>query len=272
MPEWRAHRPILKCDAHECPGGARVGAEGWAPVFSFESKKLMTTLGQGGMVTTDNSALAARLRRLRAYGGRDHWGTNQMMSKIQATVGVVQLSRLDEMNSARIGLAHRRTQALEGIDDLTLPPTLGGEQRLYYRHDLLVPDAWGDDGRHALMNALATTYGVGSIVSDPVTYLGHGLIREHTRDQHCPRAERLAARLLRPVLHPRMSPGDETAICDAIRRAAALLTLWRFRDRAALRASFDGFKEGLRGGQGERSPMSWGTVARLTSAGRPPIL
>ncbi|SFY37533.1 glycosyltransferase [Streptomyces atratus] len=51
-----------------------------------------------------------------------------------------------------------------------------------------------------------------------------------------------------------------------------LLTLWRFRDRAALRASLDGFREGLRGGQGERSPMSWGTVARLTFAGRPPIL
>ncbi|MER5974572.1 glycosyltransferase family 2 protein [Streptomyces sp. NPDC002055] len=50
-----------------------------------------------------------------------------------------------------------------------------------------------------------------------------------------------------------------------------LLTLWRFRDRSALRASLDGFREGLRGGYGERSPMSWRTVLRLTRAGRPPI-
>ncbi|MFF9076571.1 DegT/DnrJ/EryC1/StrS family aminotransferase [Streptomyces sp. NPDC014646] len=218
--------PVVIVDAARAcggrtPSGARVGAEGWATVFSFESKKLMTTFGQGGMVTTNNSALAARLRQLRAYGGRDHWGTNQMMSKIQAAVGVVQLSRLDEMNSARIGRAHRRTQALEGVNELTLPPTLGGGQHLYYRHNLLVPDAWADGGRHQLMNALATTYGVGSIVSDPVTYLGHGLIRDHTRGQHCPRAERLAARLLCPILHPCISPGDETAICDAIRRATA---------------------------------------------------
>jgi perosamine synthetase len=62
---------------------------------------------------------------------------------------------------------------------------------------------------------------VGSIVSDPVTYLGHDLIREHTRGQRCPRAERLAARLLCPVLHPRIAPEDEDAICDAIRRATA---------------------------------------------------
>lgn len=51
-----------------------------------------------------------------------------------------------------------------------------------------------------------------------------------------------------------------------------LLTLWRFRDRSALQASLNGFREGLRGGHGERSPMSWRTAARLTRAGRPPLL
>lgn len=50
-----------------------------------------------------------------------------------------------------------------------------------------------------------------------------------------------------------------------------VLTLWRFRNQAALKASFDGFREGLRGGCGKRSPISWGTVIRLVRAGRPPI-
>lgn len=52
----------------------------------------------------------------------------------------------------------------------------------------------------------------------------------------------------------------------------ALLTMWRFRDPAALRSSLAGLAEGLRGGHGTRKPMSWATVARLTKAGRPPIL
>ncbi|MEU3401408.1 glycosyltransferase family 2 protein [Streptomyces filamentosus] len=51
-----------------------------------------------------------------------------------------------------------------------------------------------------------------------------------------------------------------------------LLTLWRSRDRAALRAAAAGFREGLRGGHGRRAPMSWRTVTRLTRAGRPPIV
>ncbi|MEU1311025.1 glycosyltransferase [Streptomyces cinnamoneus] len=50
-----------------------------------------------------------------------------------------------------------------------------------------------------------------------------------------------------------------------------LITLWRFRDRSALRASLAGFREGLREDPGTRSPMSWRTIARLTKAGRPPI-
>ncbi|MBI0378638.1 glycosyltransferase family 2 protein [Streptomyces albiflaviniger] len=50
------------------------------------------------------------------------------------------------------------------------------------------------------------------------------------------------------------------------------LTLWRFRDRAALRASLSGLREGLRGGHGTRAPMSWRTVVQLTRCGRPPVV
>ncbi|MER5968516.1 DegT/DnrJ/EryC1/StrS family aminotransferase [Streptomyces sp. NPDC002055] len=218
--------PVVIVDAARAcggrtPTGAAVGAEGWATVFSFESKKLMTTFGQGGMVTTNDPLLADRLRLLRTYGGREQWGTTQMLSKIQAAVGLVQLSRLEEMNLARINRAHSRTQALSDVGELTLPPTLHRGQHLYYRHSLLVPTAWAGTARDELMNVLASQYGVGSIISDPVTYLGHDLIREHTDGQHCPRAEKLAARLLCPVLHPRITPEDEIAICDAIRRATA---------------------------------------------------
>ncbi|WP_435532648.1 glycosyltransferase family 2 protein [Streptomyces violaceusniger] len=52
----------------------------------------------------------------------------------------------------------------------------------------------------------------------------------------------------------------------------AVLALWRTRGREALRASLAGLKEGLRDDCGAREPMSWRTVARLTRAGRPPIL
>ncbi|MFB7375827.1 glycosyltransferase family 2 protein [Kitasatospora purpeofusca] len=51
-----------------------------------------------------------------------------------------------------------------------------------------------------------------------------------------------------------------------------LITAARTRDFKALTTWFAGFREGLRGGHGERRPMSWNTVLRLTRAGRPPIV
>lgn len=125
------------------------------------------------------------------------------------------------MNAARVTRAHERTAAFADIPELVLPPTLDEDLRLYYRHNLLVPEAWAGQGRDELMDVLAARYGVGSIVSDPVTYLGHDLIRTHTTGQHCPRAEHLAARLLCPCLHPQMTPDEEAQVRDAIRRATA---------------------------------------------------
>ncbi|MER5491366.1 DegT/DnrJ/EryC1/StrS family aminotransferase [Streptomyces sp. NPDC002490] len=203
------------------PSGLPVGAEGWATIFSFETKKLMTTFGQGGMVTTDNPVLADRLRRLRTYGLSQEWGTNQQLTKIQAAVGLTQLGRLDEMNAARVVRSHQRTRLLEGIRHLTLPPVLHGGQHVYYRYNLLVPGSWAGAGRDALMELLADEYGLGSIINDPPTYASHDYIRAHVAGQACPRAEWLAARLLCPCFHPLITEDDEREICAAIREATA---------------------------------------------------
>ncbi|WP_101789594.1 glycosyltransferase family 2 protein [Nonomuraea indica] len=52
----------------------------------------------------------------------------------------------------------------------------------------------------------------------------------------------------------------------------AVLSVTRIRSRAHLAVWFAGLREGLRGGHGQRRPMSWRTVLRLTRAGRPPIV
>ncbi|MGW1146133.1 glycosyltransferase family 2 protein [Streptomyces sp. NPDC002454] len=54
--------------------------------------------------------------------------------------------------------------------------------------------------------------------------------------------------------------------------AWVVISTWRFRASGNLTTVFKGFAEGVRGGHGERRPMSWRTVWRLTRAGRPPII
>jgi UDP-4-amino-4,6-dideoxy-N-acetyl-beta-L-altrosamine transaminase len=118
--------------------GVPVGSR-WAhaSVFSFHAVKIVTT-AEGGMVTTNDDALAHRLRLLRSHGiTRDPdelqvksvggWyyeqqtlGFNYRMTELQAALGISQLQRLDAMQAARDSLA-RRYDALLSSLPLRLP-------------------------------------------------------------------------------------------------------------------------------------------------------
>lgn len=117
--------------------GRRVGRNAHQTVFSFHPRKVITT-GEGGMITTDDSALADRARKLRAHGMSvsdlarhqadtviieeyPELGFNYRMSDIQASIGLVQLRRLDELLEARIERARRYNAELPEIRGLQIP-------------------------------------------------------------------------------------------------------------------------------------------------------
>lgn len=215
--------PLIIGDAARACGasyrGVQVGSQGWATIFSFQSKKLMTTLGEGGMVTTSDAQTADRLRRLRSFGKNQHWGTNFKMSKAQAAVGLVQLRRLDEMNNRRIRLAVERSELLRRVPYLSLPHEPEGYRHLYYRYSILVDPQLRGAGRDELMRVLEADFGVGCIVADPQTYVRHRLVREATRGQHCPRTDEVAERLVCPSLHPLMTSEENEYIAQAVEEA-----------------------------------------------------
>lgn len=83
-----------------------VGTMGDAASWSFYATKNMTTGGEGGCVTTNHKGIDDRVREFRNHGMMDRnthqfLGTNGRMSEMEAAIGLVQLSRLDEMNSFR---------------------------------------------------------------------------------------------------------------------------------------------------------------------------
>jgi UDP-4-amino-4-deoxy-L-arabinose-oxoglutarate aminotransferase len=134
--------PIVEDAAHSAGTeyhGRPVGAGGTA-IYSFHPIKNLTT-GEGGLVTTDDGELAARLTRLRFHGlGADAFqrdvqgrapqaeviepGYKYNLPDMNAALGVSQLARLTEMNGKRAALAERYQALLRGIDGvwpLTLP-------------------------------------------------------------------------------------------------------------------------------------------------------
>jgi perosamine synthetase len=105
--------------------------------FSFHPRKVLTT-GEGGMITTGDKELAARLSKLRQHGmtvsdlarhssskvvieSYDEVGYNYRMTDLQAAIGIVQLQRLEEMIARRRALALRYSSRLSSLPWLVLP-------------------------------------------------------------------------------------------------------------------------------------------------------
>ncbi len=205
--------------------GLKVGKTGWMNIFSFQTSKNMTTLGEGGMITTDDDEVARRARSHRSFGAGDlFWGTNYRMIRPQGVVGLIQLRRLDEMNALRRDRAHRMTELLRDIPELTLPAEPAGYCHIYYGYTIMVPAAWATAKRQQLMDWLLAERGVGTVVMNNPTYkhdpyLAH--LGYHGAD--LPVSELTGERLFCLSLHPLMTDDDLEYITASVREGVALV-------------------------------------------------
>lgn len=106
--------------------GRPAGSLGDAAAFSFYPGKNLGALGDAGAVTTDDDALADRLRVLRNYGSRvkyhhDEKGFNSRLDELQAALLRVKLAKLGDWNERRKRIAHHYREALRSVPELTIP-------------------------------------------------------------------------------------------------------------------------------------------------------
>ena len=116
--------------------GRKVGGFGRAAAFSFYPSKNLSVMGDGGLLVTNDDAVAARCRQLRDHGrlNKDvhaEVGFNLRFNDIQAAVGRVLLRRLDAMNEQRRRVAARYAQGLAGLP-LSLPSERAGARHVYH--------------------------------------------------------------------------------------------------------------------------------------------
>jgi perosamine synthetase len=205
-----------------------VGAQGWVTIFSFHRKKAITTLGEGGMLTTRCPATARHLRQMRSFGDHECWGSSYRITEFQAAAGQVQLRRLDVMNDTRIELARERTKLLSastGGDTLMLPPEPAGYRHVYYLYTVLLRDSAAGASRDAVQRRLREVHGVGSVIANPPTYSAHEFIKARTAGQGpFPVAEETGRRILCTAVHPCMTRRDNARISEALAESVNAVT------------------------------------------------
>ncbi len=104
----------------------QAGALGHAAGVSFYPSKNLGALADGGAVTTDDDALADKVRHLRNYGSKvryhnEYLGLNSRLSELQAAFLRAKLPHLAAWNARRVALAARYFAQLRGVGDIVLP-------------------------------------------------------------------------------------------------------------------------------------------------------
>jgi perosamine synthetase len=137
-------------DAAEAHGaeyhGRRAGGIGTMGCFSFYANKIVTT-GEGGMVVTNDSKLAERLRSLRNLSFRSdqrfmhtELGYNFRMSNLQAAIGLAQIEAIEDHLTHKRRIAALYSERLRKIKGLRLPVERSGVKNVYWMYGVVLDD------------------------------------------------------------------------------------------------------------------------------------
>ncbi|HWD03081.1 MAG TPA: DegT/DnrJ/EryC1/StrS family aminotransferase [Amycolatopsis sp.] len=192
--------------------------------FSLYATKNVTT-AEGGVITTDDDALADKLRVLRNQGMRARYqyelaGHNYRMTDLHAAVGIPQLAKIDQLTAARQANAKRLSEGLAGTPGLDTPQALPGREHVWHQYTVLV-------GPHAMLSrdelsAALTERGIGNGIYYPKVVFDYDCYRDHplipgadVRD--FPAASAVASQALSLPVHPHLSGEQVEKIIETVR-------------------------------------------------------
>jgi dTDP-4-amino-4,6-dideoxygalactose transaminase len=210
--------PILE-DAAQAMGAElgrrKVGALGAAAAFSFFPTKNLGAFGDGGLIATDDEALASRARRLRVHGaGNKNYpeeiGYKSRLDGLQAAILSVKLKHLDAWVARTRELVALYRERLAAVDGVTLLAEPAGCRPAY--HQFTVRAARRDELRPFLAErgiASAVYYPTAVHLTPAFAYLGLG-------PGSFPEAERAAGEVVSLPLWPEMAEEQVEEVCAAV--------------------------------------------------------
>jgi len=210
-------------DAAQAIGSAnndnqRAGSVGDIGCFSFFPSKNLGAFGDGGMVTTNNTELAEKLRIMRVHGSKPKYyhsliGGNFRLDEIQAAVLLVKLKYLDGWTEQRQKNADEYTQLFNNAnlgDKVNTPVAIDGYRHIYNQYVLRVQDR---DKLRAFLadNKIGSEvyYPVPLHVQDCFSYLGY-------KKGDCPESETAANDTVAVPIYPELSTQQKQYVVSKI--------------------------------------------------------
>ena len=184
--------------------------------LSFFPSKNLGGYGDGGMMVTQDQAIATRLRRLRVHGGakqyfHDEVGYNSRLDALQAAVLSAKLPHLAGWSAKRRENAKYYTQGLAGIDGVCTPPIDPKNESIFNQYTIRAD-------RRDDLQAYLKSREIGTAIYYPLplhlqpcfAYLGY-------REGSCPESERASKEVLSLPIYPELTRDQLDEVIDAIR-------------------------------------------------------
>lgn len=194
-------------------GGRKSGAYGDLGCFSFYPSKNLGACGDGGMVITDDDALAAQVRVLASHGSRERYhhsvlGYNSRLDELQAAILRVKLKRIDEFNRQRRRAAHAYNARLEG-SGLVTPHEDGRGLHVFHQYTLQ------SDRRGAIQAAL-TAAGIGNAIYYPIPLHRQELYRDQYQGITLPVTEAAVKRVVSLPMSPLLTEAQIDRVAEVV--------------------------------------------------------
>ena len=210
--------PIVE-DAAQSQGasqqGTGSGSVGVIAGTSFYPGKNIGAYGDGGAVLTNDPDLADNVRKLRNYGSEVKYhhpevGFNSRLDTIQAVVLRAKLKLLDAWNQQRRAAAARYEELLSGLEAVTLPATLPGNEHVWHLYVVRVPE------RDTVLAHLSAN-GVGAGIHYPVPMHLHGAMSDlgYQRGDF-PEAEKASDEILSLPIFPGITDSEQEQVAEAL--------------------------------------------------------
>lgn len=214
------HQIMLFEDAAQAHGSKlgdrKSGNLSLAAGFSFYPGKNLGALGDAGAITTNDDAIAHKVRILRNYGSQKKYynevkGYNSRLDELQAAFLREKLRVLDEWNVRRSRIAQQYSLHLANIPDLTLPEFGNTDEHTWHLYVVRTSQ------RDALATFLAEK-GIGTIIHYPVPpHLSEAYVDLGFQKGSLPIAERLADTVLSLPIGPHMNSLQAEIIISAVK-------------------------------------------------------
>jgi perosamine synthetase len=229
----RRHQLLLVADA-ACSAGGRYagrpcGSFGDVAVFSLHARKGITC-GEGGVVVTDDPALAARVRSDACFGMESAFtrqsaheltvptfpglGYNYKLADVLAAIASVQLGKIERFLQQRRAIAMRYAELLAGIPEIALPSVPGDRQPTWQTYAVTVQPGLSRDGLAFALRAQGIGCNIGTYALHRQKAYGPGAAS-------CPESSQLFDRHLALPMYVGLTDADQLRVAETLARVVS---------------------------------------------------